>query len=156
LRGLDSGIEIIIRDAVQEKLRYVNEDEFEQKKGIRELLNFGHTFAHGFEAATGFTQLLHGEAVALGMRAATWLSMELGLLSENEWSEVEIVLGRLPIPGEVTFTVDEAVQKMRRDKKNSAHMNRFVLLESVGKAVIRENIDEKHIKKAIEFVLSVI
>jgi shikimate kinase/3-dehydroquinate synthase len=156
LRGVDSEIEIIIRDAVQEKLRYSNNDEFERKNGVRELLNFGHTFAHGFESATNYSLLLHGEAVAIGMRAAAWLSMELGMLNEDEWSEIEVVLGRLPIPITPECSVDDILLAMRRDKKRSAVQHRLVLLESIGKAVIREDVDEKSIKKAIEFVLSVI
>ncbi|MFI5263199.1 MAG: 3-dehydroquinate synthase family protein, partial [Candidatus Kapaibacterium sp.] len=156
LRGVDSGIEIIIRDAVQEKLRYVNSDEFERKSGVRELLNFGHTFAHGFEAATQYSSLLHGEAVALGMRAATWLSMELGMLTEDAWSEIEVVLGRLPIPVIPECRVDDVITAMRRDKKQSSSGHRLVLLNSIGNAVIREEIDEKSIRKAIEFVFSVI
>lgn len=156
LRGVDSGMEIIIRDVVQEKLRYINEDEFERKSGVRELLNFGHTFAHGFEAATKYSMLLHGEAVAIGMRAASWLSMELGTLSEDDWSQVEVVLGRLPIPVTPECTIDEVVMAMRRDKKRSGIHHRLVLLESIGKAVVRNDVDEKMVRKALEFVFSVI
>jgi len=156
LRGVDTGIEIIIRDAVQEKLKYVNADEFEKKNGVRELLNFGHTFAHGFEAATNYNQLLHGEAVALGMRAASWLSMELGMLVEDEWRQIELVLGRLPIPVTPEFTSDEIISAMNRDKKHQQDNHRLVLLESIGRAVIREKVDERAIRKAIDFVVSVI
>ena len=156
LRGFDSGIEVIIRDAVQEKLKYVASDEFERKNGIRELLNFGHTFAHGFEAATNYSSLLHGEAVAIGMRAASWLSMELGLLHDDIWREIEIVLGRLPIPVTPECTAEEVLLFMRHDKKSSNGNHRLVLIESIGKAVVREGIEEKMIRKAIEFVLSVI
>ncbi len=156
LRGIDSGIEIIIRDAVQEKLRYINADEFERKNGVRELLNFGHTFAHGFEFATNYTSLLHGEAVTIGMRAAAWLSMDLGMLSEEDWNKIEVVLGRLPIPVTPECTTEEILLAMRRDKKQIAGSHRLVLLESIGKAVIRENVDEKLIRKAIDFVLSVL
>jgi len=156
LRGADSGIEVIIREAVQEKLRYVNSDEFERKTGVREVLNFGHTFAHGFESATNYSSLLHGEAVAIGMRAAAWLSMDLGMLSEEEWSKVEVVLGRLPIPVTPECTAEQVLVAMRRDKKQSAGNHRLILLEAIGKAVVRENVDEKSIRKAIDFVLSVL
>jgi 3-dehydroquinate synthase len=156
LRGIDSGIEIIIRDAVQEKLRYVNTDEFERKSGVRELLNFGHTFAHGFEAATKYSSLIHGEAVAIGMRAAAWLSMELGMLNDDTWSEIEVVLGRLPIPVVPECKAEDIISAMRQDKKRFGDYHRLVLLDSIGKAVIREEVDEKSIRKAIDFVLSVI
>ncbi|MDP4220281.1 MAG: 3-dehydroquinate synthase [Bacteroidota bacterium] len=156
LRGVDSGIEIIIRDAVQQKLLYVNSDEFERKAGRRELLNFGHTFAHAFEASTDYSSLLHGEAVALGMRAAAWLSMELGMLDQDSWSQIEVVLGRLPIPVAPELSADQVLKAMRRDKKRQANSHRIILLEGIGKAVVRDNVDEKSIRSAIDFVLSVI
>ena len=155
LRGLDPGYEILIRDAVKEKLRYTNDDEFERTVGKRELLNFGHTFAHGFESATGFTQLLHGEAVALGMRAAAWLSMEEGLLAEEEWSEIEVTLGRLPIPN-VSFSTQDVLAAIERDKKNTAGSVRLVMLNAIGTAVVKDSIKPATVAKAIEFVQSVI
>jgi 3-dehydroquinate synthase len=156
LRGYDTEMEIIIRDAVQEKIRYIREDEFERKSGVRELLNFGHTFAHAIESATGYNQLLHGEAVALGMRAASWLSMDMGLLDENEWRQIEVVLGRLPLPVTPEFSDDDILLAMRKDKKRQSENHRLILLESIGKAVVYEKVDEKAIRKAIEFVESVI
>jgi shikimate kinase/3-dehydroquinate synthase len=155
LRGLDPGYEILIRDSVREKLRYTDDDELERKSGSRELLNFGHTFAHGFESATGFTQLLHGEAVTLGMRAAAWLSMKEGLLSEEEWSEIEVTLGRLPVPS-IECTVESVLLAMQRDKKNASGRIRLVLLGRIGEAVVKEDVKPALIKEAIEFVLSVI
>ncbi|MBS1903318.1 MAG: 3-dehydroquinate synthase [Bacteroidetes bacterium] len=155
LRGIDPGYEVLIRDAVKEKLRYTDSDEFERKSGVRELLNFGHTFAHAFESATGFTSLLHGEAVALGMRAAAWLSMEEGMLPEDDWQQIEVVLGRLPVPS-VDCTVDEVYSHMRSDKKSSRGANRLILLERIGRAVAVNDVDTSAIKRAIAFALSVV
>lgn len=155
IRGLDPGYEILIRDGVKEKLRYVTEDEFERANGKRELLNFGHTFGHAFESATGFTLLLHGEAVVLGMRAAAWLSMKEGLLSEESWSSIEVVLGRLPIPS-FECDVNAVFTAMLSDKKNSYGNVRLILLEEIGKATVKENIKHQSIKDAIQFVLSIV
>jgi shikimate kinase / 3-dehydroquinate synthase len=155
LRGLDPGYEVLIRDAVREKLRYTDADEFERQSGVRELLNFGHTFGHAFEAATRFDTLLHGEAVALGMRAAAWLSMEEGYLSEDEWGEIEVVLGRLPVPT-IDCTVEEIVVAMKGDKKNSRGANRLILLERIGKGIAVSGIEPPKIKAAIAFALSVV
>ena len=156
LRGYDTGYENIIRDTVREKIYYIENDEFERASGVRELLNFGHTFAHAFESATGFLQLLHGEAVTLGMRAAAWLSMELEILPESEWREIEHVLGRLPIPSSLELSVDAVMPFLTADKKQKGSVLRLVLLESIGKAVIREGVAVKKVKEAIEFVMSVI
>lgn len=156
LRGYDSGYEIIIRDAVREKNRYIEKDEFERVSGVRELLNFGHTFAHAFESATGFTELLHGEAVALGMRAAAWLSMDLGMLPESEWRNIEHVLGRFPTPSSLEISVDAVLPFLLTDKKHKGDGLRLVLLENIGKAIIKEGISMKKAREAIEFVTGVI
>ena len=153
LRGFDPGFEILIRDAVREKIRYIEQDEFERANGVRELLNFGHTFAHAFESASNY-KLLHGEAVALGMRASAWLSYELKMLPDAEWREIEQVLGRLPMPQEIEFTVDEVMAALQQDKKRGARGSRFVLLEGIGKAVVSSDIDPKKVREAVEFVLT--
>jgi shikimate kinase / 3-dehydroquinate synthase len=153
LRGFDPGFEILIRDAVREKIKYIEQDEFERAIGVRELLNFGHTFAHAFESATSY-QLLHGEAVVLGMRAAAWLSYELGMLADDEWREVEQVLGRLPMPQDITIPVEEVIAALQHDKKRGNKGTRFVLLESIGKAVAVDDVDPKKVAGAVEFVLS--
>lgn len=155
LRGFDPGFEILIRDAVKEKIKYIERDEFERANGIRELLNFGHTYAHGFESAAGFGKLLHGEAVALGMRAATWLSNEIGMLSTDEWREAEQVLGRLPTPDNLDLTAESVLEAMAFDKKRSKSV-RLVLLEGIGKAMVMDNVELKKIVEAIEFVISAI
>ncbi len=154
LRGLDPGYELLIREAAKEKLKYVSADEFERQSGVRELLNFGHTFGHAFESATGFSALLHGEAVILGMRAAAWLSMTEGLLSEDEWREIEVVLGRVPMPT-VEFDPVEIVSLMSRDKKQQSGSLRLVLLERIGSAIMYSEAKPARIKEAIEFINSV-
>ena len=154
LRGLDSGYELLIRSAVKEKLRYIIADEFERHSGGRELLNFGHTFGHAFESVTGFSTLLHGEAVVLGMRAASWLSMSEGLLSEDEWREIEVVLGRLPLPT-VEFDPSEVLSVMSKDKKQTSGSIRLILLNGIGSAIISEQVKPSKIKEAVEFINSV-
>lgn len=156
LRGFDTGFEIIIRDAIRQKIGFVEQDELERQNGVRELLNFGHTFAHGFEAATNFETLLHGEAVALGMRAATWLSMELGYLSGEEWREIEQVLGRLPIPASLEVGTDAVMKAMTGDKKQKGAGYRLVVLKNIGRAEIVSEVPEQKVREAIDFVLSVI
>jgi 3-dehydroquinate synthase len=154
LRGLDPGYELLIREAVKEKLKYVSADEFERASGVRELLNFGHTFGHAFESATGFSTLLHGEAVVLGMRAAAWLSMSEGLLAEDEWREIEVVLGRVPIPT-IEFDPLEIVNLMAKDKKQQSSAIRLVLLRRIGSAMMYDEAKPARIKEAIEFINSV-
>jgi shikimate kinase / 3-dehydroquinate synthase len=150
VRGVDAAYEEVIFDSIVEKLRYVESDEFERAEGIRELLNFGHTFGHALEAASDFTALRHGEAVLLGMRAAAWLSKELGYLSEADWTEIELVLGRIPIAGELNTNASRILEAFRRDKKGK---NRVLLLRSIGEAFVLE-ISDTDASKAIDYMLT--
>ena len=154
VRGIDAAYEEIICESAHQKLRYVEADEFERLFGARELLNFGHTFGHALEAATGFTILLHGEAVLLGMRTAAWLSNALGYLSEDEWKEIEIVLGRIPL--KVSFEVDteHILAAFKRDKKSNG-TNRVILLRAIGDAFVCE-ISDDDARRAIHFMLSLV
>ncbi len=154
-RGVDQSYATIIRECIREKLKYVEEDEFEKKRGVRELLNFGHTFAHALESATGLTQYLHGEAVLLGMRAASWLSMQLGHLDEEQWTEVELVLGRIPIKASSDINESLVLSKMNLDKKREKGSHRLILLRGIGEAFVCDNISEKDVKGALQFMRSI-
>ena len=154
-RGVDQSYSTIIRECIREKLKYVEEDEFEKKRGVRELLNFGHTFGHALEAATGFSQYLHGEAVVLGMRAASWLSMQLGHLSEEEWTKVEVVLGRIPVKAASEFNEQAVLAKMNLDKKREKGGHRLILLRAIGEAFVCDNISEKDVRGALQFIRSI-
>jgi 3-dehydroquinate synthase len=150
VRGVDATYEAIIFDSIKEKLRYVEADEFERANGIRELLNFGHTFGHALEAATHFKVLLHGEAVLLGMRAAAWLSKELGYLSLKDWTEMETVLKKIPISQALVTNTEYVLSAFRRDKKG---MGRVILLRSIGEAFVSE-ISEVDTRRAIDWMLT--
>ncbi len=155
VRGVDASYELLIRDAIREKLRYVGEDEFERASGVREMLNFGHTFGHALEAATGFADFLHGEAVLLGMRAAAWLSLERGMLSEDEWREIELVLGRIPVEPSITVPPAQILQEMKKDKKRISGTNRVILLNGIGSATMQEGVSDAALLSAIEFMISI-
>jgi shikimate kinase/3-dehydroquinate synthase len=150
VRGIDATYEGIIFDSIQEKIRYVEEDEFERADGIRELLNFGHTFGHALEAATNFKILLHGEAVLLGMRAAAWLSKELEYLSQQDWTEMETVLGKIPLDVSFETNSERVLSAFQRDKKG---MGRVILLRSIGEAFVSE-ISEADARRAIDRMLT--
>ena len=150
LKGSYSEYDEIIFESILEKLRYVEEDEFERKQGVRELLNFGHTFGHALEAAANFERFRHGEAVLSGMRAAAWLSKELHFLPENEWSEIEQVLSRIPIPPLFGTDCDTVIHAFLRDKKGP---NQVILLHSIGEA-FPTRISERDVRRTIERMIS--
>ena len=116
------------------KARVVGEDPTEQ--GLRAVLNLGHTIGHGVEAASGYGELLHGEAVAIGLLAALRLSVELRGLDAAVLAETERILVRAGLPTRATgLTADEVAAAMRGDKKRTGGRPRLVLLDSVGSPV---------------------
>jgi len=126
------------------KARIVSEDE--KEKGRRTLLNYGHTIAHGLEAATGYRRFLHGEAVAIGMMGAAMISHDLGLLPLEAVERQRALLERFGLPTwRFGVGIAPVVQAMELDKKIREKAIRWVLLESIGKAVIRDDVSPEHV-----------
>jgi len=141
----------VIRRCCEAKARVVEGDEFERAKhGGRALLNLGHTFGHAIEQVTGYGHYLHGEAVAIGLAAATRLSHALGLLPAEDVRRVEAVLvaHALPIRLREALAWPELLDAMSRDKKVRAGRIRFVVLTQLGQAVTRDDIDLALVEKA--------
>lgn len=129
-----------VRRSVEIKAQVVACDE--REGGLRAILNFGHTFGHAIEAALGYGQWLHGQAVAVGMCMAAALSVRLGLLPESEATRIERLIARAGLPTRVPRldAVDNTTRwltLMRHDKKALAGDIRFVLLDALGHAIVR-------------------
>ena len=119
----------------QIKAEITGRDEREQ--GERALLNFGHTFGHAIETATGYTQWLHGEAVGAGLLMATDLSARLGALGAPEVARVRALLERAGLPiAAPQIGARAALEHMGIDKKVKAGRIRLVLLRALGKAYL--------------------
>lgn len=134
----------VIRRCCEMKSEIVQADERETAKdGGRALLNLGHTFGHAIEQVTGYGHYLHGEAVAVGLAAATDLSARLGLLPQLEVDRVKQALTshnltvrlRNPLP------VQALMEAMRHDKKVRAGKLRFVVLLRLGGAATQSAIE---------------
>jgi 3-dehydroquinate synthase len=110
----------------------------ERESGLRAILNFGHTFGHAIEAGAGYGQWLHGEAVGAGMVMAADLSHRLGLVGAAvpERLRAAVVAAGLPVEGP-GWPAERYVQLMSVDKKASQGIPKFVLLEALGRAVVR-------------------
>jgi 3-dehydroquinate synthase len=135
-----------IVEAIARKVRYkagvVARDETEQ--GERALLNLGHTFGHALETAGGYTALLHGEAVAVGMLLAARLSERLGMSHAADTDRLLRLLDRLDLPVAVPSGSDpeRLLALMRLDKKNTAGTLRLILWRGIGRAEIVGGVDE--------------
>jgi 3-dehydroquinate synthase len=125
-----------IRRSCEIKAEVVGQDE--REGGLRAILNFGHTFGHAIESGLGYGEWLHGEAVACGMRMATDLSARLGLVPAETVGRMHQLLERAGLPTRAPdLGVSTYLDWMGRDKKVEAGEIRFVVLESVGRAVVR-------------------
>ncbi len=145
----------IIADNICIKARIVEEDERETA-GVRAFLNFGHTIGHGIEASLPYGEMLHGEAVALGMRAALFLSRRhAGLTATGERDLLDTLAALelpLTLPGHVD--VETALARTASDKKFAAGAIRFVLLRRLGEPVISDAITQQDLREAIEALRS--
>jgi len=138
------------------KARVVEADAHE-KKDIRALLNFGHTIGHGIEASIPYGQMLHGEAISLGIRAALFLSERHANLSPTDTAKVLRLLEQyhLPLVLSSGITTDMVMEKLARDKKFSAGAIRFVLLDSLGSAKVVDTISVENLREAIDHLRTI-
>jgi 3-dehydroquinate synthase len=141
-----------VRRSVAIKARIVSEDEKEQ--GRRILLNYGHTIGHGLEAATGYGRFLHGEAVSIGMVGAAMLSQALGRLSPELVKQHRDIMKMFGLPVSCSgVDVKDVLKAMELDKKVKGKAVRWVLLEGIGRPVIRQDVPKQAVAKVLEELL---
>jgi len=129
-----SALAPVVRRCASLKADVVAKDERETR-GVRELLNFGHTVAHALEAEAGYGELRHGEAVVWGMRAALALSIMKTGLPQQDALDAGRFLASIPVP-RPAVRPDRLVARMRHDKKAKDGKIRFVLLKRIGRPVV--------------------
>ena len=144
-------VELLVQKSVEIKARVVEQDE--KEAGLRRVLNFGHTLGHAFESfsLTTDSPLRHGEAVALGMWCALWLSVQQCGLDETILHDYERKLPMLLDEAKVTIKehdIDAIMAFLTHDKKNFGEQIRFVLLEAVGKPLIDQQVPENLIRES--------
>ena len=138
------------------KGRVVEEDP--EEKGIRRLLNFGHTIGHAIEKLSDFS-LFHGECVSIGIMGASFISMKRGLLKASDLADIERLLSsyELPVrvPEEIKNMLDreDVLRATKSDKKMAkGHIN-FVLLDGIGKGFVDSSVTDDEILSAVDFCL---
>ncbi len=117
-----------VRDSLVIKQNVVQHDEHEEK-GLRRVLNFGHTVGHAVEKLSG---MIHGQAVAIGMAAAALISEKKGLLSYDESRRLIKLIEDFGLPVSCNLSKSELIEAMKRDKKRSNDVIHFVLLKNIG------------------------
>jgi len=138
------------------KSEVVSQDE--RESGLRAILNFGHTFGHAVEGLCDYA-LPHGHCVSIGAAAAFELSSKVGLLTREQIDEAKntFEIFGLPtkIPAELKkFTEDEVFTHMLSDKKTTGGKLNIVLLDGIGNAVIKRDMDECAVREAIEVLFN--
>lgn len=147
-------LEKLVLASAKIKAGVVSRDEFETK-GERMILNFGHTFGHGFEQALNYNhkKLIHGEAVAIGMVCAARLANRLKLFPVLETHRLISLLDKFHLPVNLEglgLKCEKILSGMMHDKKKKAGKLRFVLPVKIGKVIIRDNISPNLIKEVID------
>lgn len=149
-------LEKVIRRSCEIKAEIVGIDE--KESGKRALLNFGHTFGHIFETETKYSsEILHGEAVALGMVMAAKMSQNFSLISEDDFLRVRNHLqncGFIIDPEEIrqNWNRQNLIKHLYKDKKNEGGNLTFILLAKIGEAIIKKSVELSEFEKVLNSI----
>ncbi len=146
-------LDVMVRKAIRVKAEIVSADE--KEADLRRLLNYGHTIAHGIEAALHYEGLTHGEAVAWGMIGANAIAVRRGLLSKEEASRIERAI--LKYNPQVPPPLDrkEVLAATEHDKKNTGSARVMVFPRRVGECVVVSDVTEEEIAYGIDAALGI-
>ncbi|MCG6157407.1 3-dehydroquinate synthase [Rubinisphaera margarita] len=150
-RDAETLVKVITRSC-RLKADVVEQDEYE-RSGLRAILNYGHTFAHAYEALCGYGELMHGEAVSIGMIDASRLAVKLGRIDESVTQRQLELLSQLGLPTKlptpVSFSADEVLDRMKIDKKTEAGKLRFVLPSRLGHVEVVTGVPESDVRDVL-------
>jgi 3-dehydroquinate synthase len=144
----------VVADSVQMKADVVSADE--REGGLRMILNLGHTLGHAIEAATGYKALLHGEAVAWGMLAATAIAKRRGLVTIAEHDRVERVVKMYGPLKQFKADAAQLVALTAKDKKNRNGARSFVLPSGIGDAVVVKDVTTEELTITAERMMAMV
>jgi 3-dehydroquinate synthase len=142
----------IVARSIELKAEIVERDE--RESGDRMLLNYGHTVGHALEAGTGYGTLLHGEAVAVGMQAAAFISERMGMLESRDVQRQTHLLEALGLPLRWAAPPEDIVGRLSLDKKRAGSRQRWVLAERVGAARVRDDVSAEIVFEALSSITS--
>jgi len=151
IAGDPATLEHIVEDSVRIKAAVVTADEFET--GERAILNFGHTLGHAIEAATGYTALLHGEAIGWGMIAAVRLAQSRNAIVPQDAERIVALIHRTTVLPPFEATADNLVALTGRDKKKRSGVLRFVLPTGIGRVDLVRDVTEAELRTAATAML---
>jgi 3-dehydroquinate synthase len=143
----------LIRRCSEIKAEVVAQDE--RESGLRQVLNFGHTFGHALEQVTHFRRLKHGEAVGYGMVMASRLAVALGLVASDHAEQIERLIRRCgPFPPLTDVSENDVLRAMTRDKKARGGQITFVLPHRIGEVGFYRDVPRRAVKLVVRRVLA--
>jgi len=142
-------LDYLIAESVRIKAEVVSADE--KEGGLRRILNYGHTVGHAIEAETSYARLLHGEAVAIGMKIANHLSTLVGTLTAADRDRANTAIDLYgPFPSLADLDPRALLGRLSKDKKAVAGQVHFVLAQGIGDTKIVSGLDDATVLQAIE------
>jgi len=145
----DRVIKVVVEESVLIKAGVIQQDEFE-RRGIREILNLGHTFAHAIESELGF-KVKHGDAVTAGIICSLFLSNKIGLLDTSKQKNLMRLPASVQIPAIIKKINNQNVfDAMRSDKKNKDDKIMFVLISGIGNMLVDVPVKKRDIYYALD------
>jgi len=143
-------LETVIINCCKNKINFILNDEFDY--GERMKLNFGHTIGHALESYYKFTGISHGEAVYYGMVAASYISMQKGYLNKSNFNKINNFINAIPKSSLKAINGEKLLEYIKYDKKRIRNKVNFILLKDIGEAMIYNDIKDKDILEAINFI----
>src|SRR4051794_2149891 len=149
--GGEVDVDDVVRRAIRVKAEIVSADE--KESDVRRLLNYGHTIAHGIEAALHYEGLTHGEAVAWGMIGANAIAVRRGILREAERTRIEEAVNAWKPSALPPLDAHEILAATEHDKKNTGTQRVMVLPREIGECVVVSDVSEDEIAFGISAIL---
>jgi 3-dehydroquinate synthase len=141
-----------IKRSIDIKAQVVTQDEFETK-GVRALLNFGHTFAHSLERFYNFSGILHGEAVFWGMKCACELGKRIGTIASEDSSVYDNQIKRMPLPKLPSAPDPDTLYSMMfTDKKVESGKVKFIVPTALGTSIVKSNVSAGDVLETLRTV----
>jgi 3-dehydroquinate synthase len=141
-------LETIIKLSCQAKADVVGKDE--KESGLRAILNYGHTIGHAVESLTGYTEVIHGEAVGIGMVAAGQMAAELGMWTKEETERQNHLITKAGLPTHLPkVDIEEIITAIQIDKKVKDGKVRFILPTQIGKVKITDEVSTDTIRSVL-------
>ncbi|BAZ38491.1 3-dehydroquinate synthase [Calothrix sp. NIES-4101] len=143
-------MESILKLSCQAKADVVGEDE--KEAGLRAILNYGHTIGHAVESLTGYTQVIHGEGVGIGMVAAGEIALSLGMWTAEETARQNHVIAKAGLPTQLPdgLDIEAIIDALQIDKKVKAGKVRFILPTKIGAVTITDQVPSDTIRQVLQ------